>query len=250
MKAILLRWVALFMNPYLLIIAYKIISLLNRNLILLFAFMLIAISGLTQTPTSIATDLSFLRSIRKGQRFLAVGQTVHGDFHFGSRDGLTVLFSYYTLGKFKNQLAATAKSAGTVPQQFNFISSAQMRIRHISIGWKRYLKGTFNMDGGWNLYGYAGFGLLIGQATNVFDRSIDTSLYNTPANPLNGTGKFKRLTFDLGAGWEIPIGIDIYFFTEGRAWIPTTSYPSNYLLVNNSAPLIATLSAGIRILFD
>ena len=122
--------------------------------------MLIAISGLSQTPASIATDLSFLRSIKKGQRFLAVGQTVHGDFHFGSRDGLTVLFSYYTLGKFKNQLAATAKSAGTTPQKLNFISSAQMRIRHISVGWKRYWRGAFSIDGDWNLYGYAGFGLL------------------------------------------------------------------------------------------
>lgn len=106
------------------------------------------------------------------------------------------------------------------------------------------------MDGGWNLYSYAGFGLLLGQVQNTYDRVIDTSTYNTPAKPLNGTGKFKRLTFDLEAGWEIPIGIDIYFFTEGRVWIPTTSYPSNYLLVSNSAPLIATLSAGIRILFE
>ena len=224
--------------------------MLNPRLILLFAVMPVAISGLSQTPASIATDLSFLRSIKKGQRFWAVGQTVHGDFHYGSKDGLTVLFSYYTLGKFKNQLVATAKSAGTAPQQFNFNSSAQLRIRHISIGWKRYLNGSFNKDGGWNLYSYAGFGLLIGRVQNTYDRPIDTSSYNTPAIPLSGIGKFKRLTLDVGAGWEIPIGIDIYFFTEGRVWIPTTSYPSNYLLVNNSAPLVATLSTGIRILFE
>jgi hypothetical protein len=250
MKATCLFRVALFMNLYLPIIVYKIISLINRHLILLFVFLLVAFAGSSQIQASIATDLTYLRSIKKSQRFGAMGQTIHGDFHYSSRDGLTILFSYYTLGKFKNQVTATAKSPNTAPQNFNFFSSAQMRIRHFSVGWKRYLIGSFNMDGGWNLYGYAGFGLLLGSVTNTYDRPIDTSLYNTPAKPLNGIGKFKRLTFDLGAGWEIPIGIDIYFFTESRVWIPATSYPTNYLLVSDSAPLLASLSIGIRILFQ
>ena len=237
------------MNLYLLIIAYKIISLLNRHSISLFTILLVAISGLCQTPVSIATDLSILRNIKKGQRFWAVGQAVRGDFHYGSRDGLAVSFSYFTLGKFKDHLTATAKSAITVPQKFNFNSSAQMRVRQVSIGWKRFVHGSFNQDGGWNLYGYAGFGLLLGQVQNTYDRLIDT-LYNLPERPLSGTGKFKRLTFDLGAGWEIPIGIDIYFYTEGRVLIPSTSYPTNYLLVSDSAPLLATISMGIRILFE
>jgi hypothetical protein len=212
--------------------------------------MLVAIAGICQTPASIATDLTFLRSIKKGQRFWVVGQTVRGDFHYGSRDGLAVSFSYFTLGKFKDHLTATAKSAVTIPQKFNFNSSARMRIRHISIGWKRFVYGSFNADGTCSLYGYAGFGLLLGQVQNTYDRPIDTSSYNIPERPLSGTGKFKRLTFDVGAGWEIPMGIDIYFYTEGRVLIPTTSYPSNYLLVNGSAPLLATISAGIRILFN
>src|SRR5436190_1481643 len=62
-------------------------------------------------------------------------------------------------------------------------------------------------------------------------------------------GHFKRLTIDLGLGWEIPLGGDIFIYSEGKAWIPTTEYPSKYLFVNNNAPLAAMISAGLRILF-
>ena len=100
---------------------------------------------------------------------------------------------------------------------------------------------------GYNIYGYAGFGLLLGRMDNSHSVSTDTTLYNVPV--LAGKANFKRLTVDLGLGWEIPIGGDFYFYTEGKVWIPTTNYPSKYIFVNSNAPYVAMLGAGIRILF-
>ena len=199
---------------------------------------------------SIASDLSVLRSFKKEQRFWSVGQSVQTHFHFSPHDEAYFMFTYYRIGKFSNRLTANAKSTGTNPQQFNFISNAQMRIRHFSVGWKRYLKGSYNSEGAWNLYGYAGFGIILGKIINTYDRSIDTSLYSTPSNPVMGSGLFKRLTLDLAGGWEILLGGDIYLYIEGRAWVPASDYPSEFLLVNDRAPLFATLHLGIRILID
>jgi hypothetical protein len=66
---------------------------------------------------------------------------------------------------------------------------------------------------------------------------------------LSGKANFKRLTVDLGIGWEIPIGGDFYFFTEGKVWVPASNYPSKYIFVNNNAPYVAMLGTGIRIVF-
>ena len=109
------------------------------------------------------------------------------------------------------------------------------------------MKGTPDAEKSWNLYGFAGFGLLLGQVENTHSVSIDTAVYAVPV--LSGKAQFKRLTMDLGVGWEIPIAGDFYFFTEGKVWIPTTDYPSKYIFVNNNAPLVAMLGLGIRILF-
>jgi len=219
-----------------------------------FFLILVTIQFLSSTcvfpQISIATDFSVLRNFKKDQRFWSIGQSVQGHFHITPRDGAYIMFSYYTIGKFSNQLVAKAKSIGINPQQFNFFSNAQMRLRHLSIGWKRYLKGAYNSDGTWNLYGFAGFGLMMGKMINTYDRLIDTSMYNTPSNPINGSGSFTRLTLDLAGGWEIPVGGDFYLYIEGRAWVPASDYPSEYLLVNDHAPLIATLHFGLRILFD
>jgi hypothetical protein len=219
-----------------------------------FFLIIITLLFLSNTSTfsqiSIATDFSVLRNFKKEQRFWAIGQAVQFHFHFTPRDGAYAIFTYYTTGKFSNRLAAKAKSTGTNPQQFTFLSNAQMRLRHFTIGWKRYLKGAYNSDGTWNLYGFAGFGLMGGKIINTYDRAIDTSLYNTPSNPIMGSGLFKRLTLDLALGWETHIGGDIYLYMEGRAWIPASDYPSEYLLINDRAPLVATLHFGFRILFD
>jgi hypothetical protein len=83
---------------------------------------------------------------------------------------------------------------------------------------------------------------------NIHSTVLDTSVYNVPV--LTGKANFKRLTADLGLGWELPVGGDIFLYAEGRAWVPTTDYPSKYIFVNNNAPLVGMLNAGIRILFQ
>lgn len=206
-------------------------------------------NGFAQQPRfSISTDFNFQHSFKKDQRYWAVGQTVQGQFNFTGKDGLYVWLSYYSNGKLHNNLAASAKSPSTIPQEINFTNNAKMRYKHISIGWKHYLKGAFDNEDSWNLYGYAGLGLLLGKIENTYSTTIDTTNYSVPVN--NGKANFKRLTLDLGLGWETNLGGDIYFYNEARIEIPTTDYPSPYLFVNRKAPLMASLNFGIRILFD
>ncbi len=197
---------------------------------------------------SIATDFDFQHSFKKEQRYWAVGQTVQTQFNFSGKDGVYAWLSYYSNGKFHNDLIATAKSSTTNPQQISFVNNALMRYKHISIGWKHYLKGAFDNEGSWNLYGYAGFGLMLGRIQNSYSSIIDTANYSVPVN--SGKSNFKRLTADLGLGWEIMLGGDIYFYNEARVEIPTTDYPSPYLFLNSNAPLMASVNAGIRIVFN
>ena len=201
-----------------------------------------------QAKFSLATDLSILHSFKKEQRYWALGQTVHLHFHFTPKDGAYAWISYYTDGKFSNALTATAKSSVTVPQQINYQNKAAMSFRHISLGWKRYLKGTSDAEKNWNLYGYAGFGLMMGRVINSHSVNIDTNFYFVPVR--SGKAHFKRLTLDLGLGFEIPVGGDIFLYFEGRALVPTTDYPSKYLFINNNAPFTAEANAGVRIFFD
>ncbi len=123
-----------------------------------------------------------------------------------------------------------------------------MRLKHLSLGWKHYLKGRFDAEEGWNLYGYAGLGLLLGRVANTHSPQVDSSIYDLPVQ--SGSAKFKRLTLDLGAGWEIPIGAAFFVYVEGRVWVPTTDYPSAHLFVNSKAPFVGIATAGVRILFD
>jgi hypothetical protein len=196
---------------------------------------------------SIATDLGLQRSFKKGQQYWAGGHTVQGQFHFTPKEGAYIWASYYSVGKFSNDVTATAKSPSTIPQFINYVNKAEMRFKQISIGWKRYLKGNALEEEKWNIYAYAGFGLLLGRVVNTHSTSIDTTVYNVPVR--SGKANFKRLTADLGLGWEIPIGADLYIYAEGRVWIPTTDYPSKYIFTNDNAPLVAMLNVGIRILF-
>ncbi len=203
----------------------------------------------SQTRVSVSTDISLQRSLKKEQQFWAVGQNVIIDWHFTPKGGAYALVCYYSNGHFKNQLSAAAKSSTTLPQQIFFTNKAQLRLVQISLGWKHYLIGTNDAENGWNLYSLTGFGLIFGKATNSYSEIIDTTLYNTPQQPVNGSGHFKRLTLDLGLGWEVPLGGEVYLYSEGKIWIPTTEYPSKYLFVNNNAPLAGMISAGLRILF-
>ena len=209
---------------------------------------MIAVSAIGQSSRfSLATDASLLRSFKKGQRYWSIGQTVNFLFHFTPRDGAYAWFSYYSNGKFSNMVNATAKSGSTVPQTVNYQNKAEVQFKHISLGWRRYLVGTSDAEKNWNVYGYAGFGLMLGHVVNTHSVPLDTSMYVVPV--LSGKAHFKRLTIDLGLAAEYPVGADVFMYFEGRALIPTTDYPSNYLFVNKHAPFTALVNAGFRILF-
>lgn len=201
----------------------------------------------TQPRFSIATNPEILRSLRKGQQFWAFGHNTQAQFHLTPKDGIYVSFAYYSGGKFKNQLQATANNILYIPQVINYTNSAKLRIRHFATGWKKFLKGSSEEEETWSLYGLAGFGLLFGNISNTHSEEIDTTKYNVPV--LSGTANFKRLTYDLGLGIDVPMKGDLYLYAEGKVAVPAWGYPSNYLLVNDKAPLTATLGAGIRILF-
>jgi hypothetical protein len=221
---------------------------LKKQIPIFFLFSLFSAVAFSQpVRVSIATDLGLQRSFKKGQQYWAGGHTIQGQFHFTPKDGAYVWVSYYTNGKFSNNVTATAKSITTVPQQINYVNNAVMRFKQISIGWKKYLKGSFDAEQGWNIYGYAGFGLLLGLVENTHSVSIDTAVYIVPVRV--GKANFKRLTLDLGLGYEVPLGADIFIYAEGRAWIPTSDYPSKYIFVNDNAPLVGMFNVGIRILF-
>lgn len=186
--------------------------------------------------------------MKKEQRYWAVGQTVHMHLNFTPKNGAYAWISYYSEGKFQNDIVAIAKQSTTNPQQINYINAASMRFKHLSFGWKHYFKGSSDIDEGWSLYSYTGFGLILGRVINTQSISIDTNIYSAPVR--SGKANFKRLTLDVGLGGEAPIGGDIFFYTEGRLWIPTTDYPSKYIFINRNAPFVASLNFGIRILFQ
>ena len=220
---------------------------LNKRITITFFFALLFAAAFSQERFSFASDVSIQRNFKKEQQYWAVGHTTHAVFHLTPKDGIYLWFAYYSNGRFQNSLNATAKSAFTLPQQIHYTNSGRMRLKQFSVGWRKYLKGTPDSESKWNVYGYAGFGLLLGRIDNVHSLTIDTAAYTLPVR--SGKANFKRLTVDLGVGWEAPIGGDFYFYTEGRVWIPTTDYPSDYLFVNDNAPFVAMLCTGIRIIF-
>lgn len=197
---------------------------------------------------SVATDVGIQRNFKKEQQYWAIGQTIHAIFHLSPKDGIYTWFAYYSNGKFNNDVTATAKSPFGVPQQINYINSGKMRLKHFSTGYRKYLTGTADAEKKWNLYAYAGLGILLGRIENTHSVFIDTVGYNVPVR--SGKANFKRLTLDLGLGWEMPIGGDFFFYTEGRVWVPTTDYPSKYIFVNDNAPFVGMLNIGLRIFFN
>ena len=231
-----------------LIIAKQLYYLKKTIVILLFCVFYFIPAFPQKAQFSFATDFTILRNFTNEQRFWTVGQTVAAHFNFTPKDGMYAWIAYSGNGKFSNQLAATAKTVFTIPLQVDYTNKSIMRFRHISIGWKRYLKGAYTIETNWSLYGYAGFGLLFGNINNSHSVSIDTADYFIPV--LKGKADFKRLTFDIGLGYERPVGGDVYFYMEARTLIPTTEYPSQYLFINNNAPLIGSFNTGLRLLFD
>ncbi len=221
-----------------------------RLLLLLAVLSASNLAGLAQqvVPVSINTDLSIIRNFKKQQQFWAIGQNTQVQFHLKPGDAACFGFAYYTKGRFSNQLEATAKSPVTTPQQVSYTNTGLMRLKELSVGWRHYLKGSSEEEESFNLYGYAGFGLVLGKINNTHSVTIDTTVYSVPVKA--GSSPFKRLTLDLGLGAEFSLGAQIYFYTEARCWIPTTDYPSPYLFVNKNAPLIGSANFGIRVFFD
>ena len=124
-----------------------------------------------------------------------------------------------------------------------------MRLRQFSVGIKKFLIGSFDKLENFSLYGTAGFGLIIGTASNNFSTPVDTSSYTVQNNVVNGSGDFRRLTLDLGAGVEFPVSYEVFVYSEIRMHIPTTNYPNSYLLKSSNAPFPGGINLGIRILF-
>lgn len=203
-----------------------------------------------QVKFSLATDISLLHNFDRVQKFTVVGQTLIPHWHFDKKNTVYGWFSYHSNGKYKSTLLATAKSPGTQPQTFSFTSQSEMRLRQFSLGLKKYLIGSFEKLEDFSLYGAAGFGLVMGTATNNFSTFIDTALYTVQNNTVHGTGDFKRLTFDITAGVDFPVSYELFVYTEVRMHIPTTSYPNSYLLKNSNAPFLGGINLGIRVLFS
>ena len=222
----------------------------NKKLILSAGCILFSVITFSQIQFSIATDLAVVRSFKKDQRFNAAGQTIVIHFHFAKKEGAYIWYGYSAPGKFINNFTATAKSPSTIPAAIDFKSYSQISFHTLSVGWKHYLKGAYNAEESWSLYFTAGFGLVGGKVRNTYTIAKDTSNYNFPSNPIDGKGKFKRLTLDVALGYEIPIGMDIFLFGEGRVWIPASDYPSKYLFINHNAPFVGSVNIGLRILLD
>jgi hypothetical protein len=203
-----------------------------------------------QVKFSLATDISLLHNFDGQQKFTAVGQTVISQWHFDKKNTLYGWFSYHANGKYNTTLTATAKLPSTQPQSFTFDNPSQMRLRQISIGYKRYLWGSFENLEKFNLYAAGGFGLMFGTASNTFSTYIDTALYTMQSNVVHGTGDFKRLTFDITGGVEFPVAYEIFIYSEVRMHIPTTDYPSSYLVKSSNAPFLGGINLGIRVLFN
>ena len=215
-----------------------------------FSFLLVLLGFNAVAQYSVATDASLLRNLSKQQKFTSFGQTVQVNFYPGTKDAVYAWISYYTNGKFTNSFVATAKDSLTNPQEIYYNAHTEMRYRQISIGWKHYFVGAYNSEHIWNVYGYGGFGLLLGTASNSFDKVVDTALYNSP-QPLEGSSAFKRLTIDLGLGTEFPLGGGVFVYSEVRTWLPSSHYPSEYLYKDNyNIPAIVAVNVGLRLLIE
>lgn len=222
---------------------------MNKRITISVILFLIAAKNFAQFPqVSFATDVSLQHNFKKEQRYSSIGQTITAILHLTGKEAVYTNFNYFSNGKFKNDLTATAKSSLTLPQQINYVNSGKMRLKHFSVGYRKYLKGTANAEKDWNGYAFAGLGIILGRIENSHSVAIDTVMYAVPVQ--SGKANFKRLTLDLGLGWEMPVGGDFFFYTEGRVWVPATGYPSNYIFVNENAPFAGMLNIGLRLFFN
>lgn len=220
-----------------------------KKLYLFFIVLFISAAAFAQRGLfSLSNDFSVLRNFSPNQQFWSIGHTVQVNFHLAEKYGPYAWLSYYSPGRFENDFTAQAKLPSTTPQTVSYRAAAKWNFRSVSVGWKHYFRGGVISDSTWSLYGLAGFGLQFTRVQNAFTPEVDTALYDVQP-PIPGSDGFKRLTLDLGAGVEYPIGGDIYAYGDLRTWIPTSSYPSPYLHYTRRVPLPLILAVGIRIMF-
>jgi len=217
---------------------------------ILFILFFLPLIATGQPRFSVSTDVSIMHNFDGRQPFTVPGQSIGLQWHPDEKYSVYSYFTYHMKGKYVSRLQASAKQPGTQPQAFQFTNRSEMQLHHISLGVKKYLTGSFRNTEKLTIYISGGFGLLMGNALNNFSVAVDTSLYNVQDNVIGGSGDFKRLSFDLSGGIEYPVGYAIFLFSELRMLIPTTDYPSSYLLKNNNAPFLSSLNLGIRILFN
>ncbi len=221
---------------------------MRRNLLAL--TLLLSLATAAQTRFSLSTDMRLLRNFSPRQKFFAIGQEVAGHFHVTPRQSAYVLLTYFAPGSFANTYSATAKSASTTPQQLDYRVRSKWRFREVSLGWTHYFRGSFSDETTWHLYGQAGLGLLFTRVENSYNKPVDTLLYQRPERPRSGNSSVKRLNLDLGIGAEWPVGPGIFVYGTLKTWIPTTSYPSEFLHDTRGVPRAIIAGGGIRILFE
>ncbi len=202
-----------------------------------------------QTAVSIVTDLSVLRNVSKNQKFTTVGQSITANVHVNSKETVYAGISYYVNGNYKNGLTAAQKNTSTGMMDLNYTSNSKIGYRQFSIGLKHYFKGAFNNEEALNIYGTAGFGMATGKIENTFNQLIDTAFYTIPQQAISGSGRVRRLTFDVAFGAEKSVAAGFFLYGEVRTWLQASNYPSPYLY-NNNMPKVVLLNAGVRILFD
>jgi len=211
-------------------------------------FVLLSFTALSQ-QYSFVTDLSVLRNFSPNQKFWSIGQNFQANINISKKESAYIGFAYFRNGSFRNYFLTHARSSSTTPQDLPYKVTGTWGMREISLGWKHYFKGAYDAEEGWNLYGVAGFGFMYARVNNTYNTIIDTTLYMQPLAPASGNGKLNRLTFDLGLGYEYPMGGNFFIYGEGKTWLPASNYPSPYLHSNRKVPFPVIASLGIRILF-
>lgn len=206
-------------------------------------------AAFTQLPVSIATDVSILHNFSPHQKFWAFGQGVEANFHFSKKNTVYGWLNYHTKGSFTNSFIADAKSSATNPATIGYNVKGKWGMRQVSLGWKHFIKGSYNEENTWNLYAAAGFGLLFSNIQNTLLTVVDTSSYQLKPSPALGSGNFKRLTVDLSLGIEYPLTSGFFLYGDLRTSFPASDYPSPFFHDQQQVPLSLMFNTGIRILF-
>ena len=220
-----------------------------KNAVVLILLIITTANARAQPKVSFATDVSVMANFSPKQQFFAIGQTIQFNFHFTPKTSFYSWFIYYSPGKFENDCKAIAKSPSITPPEINYEVKGTWNMREFSLGWKPYLKGRFDAEYDWNLYGLVGLGFMYIRAENSLKQPVDTSLYTIAATPEIGKGTINRLTVDLGLGVEIPLGGDFFAYGDLRTALPASSYASPYLHSTKNVPMSVMLNVGLRILF-